>query len=104
MSTTLEELEKLKTDIENLTSTNQIEILRIFNDAGIKLNTSKFGVYVNLTPLSIELLDKIRKKVDFIVDREQTLLDFESKTAEYKTAIGLDKQEKELSFPIRVEE
>lgn len=104
MATTLEDLEKLKMSIENLTPTNQIEILRIFNDAGIKLNPSKFGIYVNLTPLSPELLEKISKKVEFIVDRERTLFDFESKTAEYKTAIGLDKQEKELNFPIRLEE
>jgi len=106
MATTLEYLENLKIAIENLTPGNQVEILRIFNDAGVKLNPSKFGIYVNLTPLNSDLLETIHKKVDFIMDRERTLNDFEKKTAEYKTTIGFEKQDKEklLEFPIRVEE
>ena len=106
MSQTLEELENLKTAIEKLTPTNQVEILRIFNDAGVKLNPSKFGIYVNLTPLSPELLEKVSKKVDFIMDRERTLNDFEKQTAEYKSSICFEKQDKEkvLEFPIRLEE
>ena len=105
-STTLETLEKLKLSIEQLTPTHQVEILRILKEAGVKLNPSKFGIYVNLTPLSNEIVDKISKKVDFIMDRERTLNDFEKKTAECKTTLGLEKQDKEklLEFPIRTDE
>lgn len=104
--TTLEELEYLKSAIENLKPIHQVEILRIFHNAGVKLNPSKFGIYVNLTPLSSELLDAIHKKVDFITDRERTLYDFEKKTEEYKSSIRFEKQDKEkmLEFPIRTSE
>lgn len=104
-SFTLEQLEYLKTSIETFSHANQVEILRILRDAGVKLNPSKFGIYVNFTPLSLEVLDTIMKKVEFIIDRERTLNDFEKKTAEYKTMTGMnfEKEDKEkmIQFPIR---
>ena len=102
---TLEQLEFLKTSIETFSHTNQVEILRILHDAGVKLNPSKFGIYVNFTALSSDILDMIMKKVEFIIARERTLNDFEKKTAEYKTMTGMnfgkEDKEKMLEFPIR---
>lgn len=102
---TLDQLEFLKTSIETFSHTNQVEILRILHDTGVKLNPSKFGIYVNFTALSSDILDTIMKKVEFIIARERTLSDFENKTAEYKTMTGMnfgkEDKEKMLEFPIR---
>ena len=102
---TLDQLEFLKTSIETFSHVNQVEILRILQDTGVKLNPSKFGIYVNFTALSSDILDTIMKKVEFIIARERTLSDFENKTAEYKTMTGMkfgkEDKEKLLEFPIR---
>jgi hypothetical protein len=104
---TLKYLEQLKTTIETLQPNHQVEILRILHNHGVKLNASKSGICVNLTPLTTEILDELKAKVDFILIREQTLNDFEKKTEEYKTmttGLGLEKGDKEklLEFPTRV--
>ena len=85
MQITLKNLEQLKTAIESLQPNHQVEILRILHKHGVKINSSKSGICVNLTPLSSEILEELQLKVDFIRVREQTLDDFEKKTEEYKT-------------------
>lgn len=104
MQITLKNLEQLKTAIESLQPNHQVEILRILHNHGVKINSSKSGICVNLTPLSPEILDELKMKVDFIMVREQTLNDFEKKTEEYKTmTISTRKEDKEkmLEFPTR---
>jgi hypothetical protein len=105
MQITLKNLEQLKTDIESLQPNHQVEILRILHKHGVKINSSKSGICVNLTPLSSEILEELKVKVDFIRVREQTLDDFEKKTEEYKTmSTSYIKEDKEkmLEFPTRV--
>ena len=107
MQVTLKNLEHLKSTIESLHPNHQVEILRILHNHGVKLNSSKSGICVNLTPLASEILDELKLKVDFILVREQTLNDFERKTAKYKTmttGLSHEKEDKEklLEFPTRV--
>jgi hypothetical protein len=106
MQMTLKNLELLKSTIESLHPNHQVEILRILHNHGVKLNSSKSGICVNLTPLSPEILDELRLKVDFILVREQTLNDFEKQTEKYKTmttSLSNEKEDKEkmLEFPTR---
>jgi hypothetical protein len=105
MQITLKNLEHLKTAIESLQPNHQVEILRILHKHGVKINSSKSGICVNLTPLSSEILEELQLKVDFIRVREQTLDDFEKKTEEYKTmttSYKKEDKEKMLEFPTRV--
>jgi hypothetical protein len=105
MQITLKNLEQLKTAIESLQPNHQVEILRILHKHGVKINSSKSGICVNLTPLSSDILEELQLKVDFIRVREQTLDDFEKKTEEYKTmSTSYKKEDKEkmLEFPTRV--
>lgn len=107
MQITIKNLEQLKTSIEILQSNHQVEILRILHNHGVKINSSKSGICVNLTPLSPEILEELKTKVDFIMVREQTLNDFENKTNEYKTmttSLSIKKEDKEkmLEFPTRI--
>lgn len=107
MQLTLKNLENLKSSIETLHPNHQIEILRILHNHGVKLNSSKSGICVNLTPLSPEILQELQNKVNFILVREQTLNDFEKKTEEYKTmttSLSNEKGDKEkmLEFPTRL--
>ena len=107
MQITIKNLEQLKTSIETLQPNHQVEILIILHNHGVKLNSSKSGICVNLTPLSPEILEELKTKVDFIMIREQTLNDFENKTNEYKTmttSLSTKKEDKEkmLVFPTRI--
>ena len=107
MQITIKNLEQLKTSIESLQPNHQVEILRILHNHGVKINSSKSGICVNLTPLSPEILEELKTKVDFIMVREQTLNDFENKTNEYKTmttSLSNKKEDKEkmLEFPTRI--
>jgi hypothetical protein len=105
MQITLKNLEQLKTAIESLQPNHQVEILRILHKHGVKINSSKSGICVNLTPLSSDILEELKVKVDFIRVREQTLDDFEKKTEEYKTmttSYKKEDKEKMLEFPTRV--
>ena len=104
---TLKNLEHLKSMIETLHPNHQVEILRILHKHGVKLNSSKSGICVNLTPLSTEILEELKQKVDFILVREQTLNEFEKQTEKYKTmttSLSNEKEDKEkmLEFPTRV--
>jgi galactitol-specific phosphotransferase system IIB component len=107
MQMTLKNLEHLKSMIETLHPNHQVEILRILHKHGVKLNSSKSGICVNLTPLSTEILEELKQKVDFILVREQTLNEFEKQTEKYKTmttSLSNEKEDKEkmLEFPTRV--
>lgn len=57
------ELETLKSKIEKLNKQHQLEILKILRDQGserVKINENKSGVYINLSFLPKDTIDKIK--------------------------------------------
>ena len=102
---TIKEMEELKTMIESLTDKQQVDILRILDKNSVKLNNNKMGIFVNLTPLSSDIITEIQQKVRFILDRENTLNAVEKQTADYKHALCVEKEDKDkmLVFPTRLE-
>ena len=86
-----ESLEEIKRKIESMTKINQTEILRILkNVPDAKLNENKSGVYVNLTLLSKDSIDKLLTYVKYITDQEQTLNSVENQKIEFKNAFFSD--------------
>lgn len=83
-SVTLKELEDLKMVIESLTDKQQVEVLRILKTHGVKLNNTKMGIFVNLTPLSLLVVREIQQKVRFINDREFMINSIEKQKEDYK--------------------
>ena len=67
-------LESLKTQIEKLEKEQQIEILKILHsNSDVKLNENKSGVYVNLSFLPSNVINNIKKYMDYIKDQENML-------------------------------
>ena len=68
------ELNDIKKTIEGMDKSNQIEILKILKkNPNIKLNENKSGVFVNITYLSEDILNDIKKHISYIEEQEKCL-------------------------------
>ena len=69
-----DKLEKLKLQIEKMNISQQVEILKILNgDDKVILNENKSGIYVNLSFLPEDVVDKIDNYVKYVQDQEKSL-------------------------------
>ncbi len=83
----IEELEKLKNDIEKLSKTNQMEILKILkNNSSIKLNENKSGVFVNLSFLPKETITELQNQMEYLDGQEKLLDDLEKQKNVFKNS------------------
>ena len=70
----------MKTKIEGMSKNHHTDILKILKtNSNVKLNANKSGVYVNISYLDQDTIDKINKYLHYIDDQENSLL-----TAEYQ--------------------
>jgi hypothetical protein len=74
-------LKEFKDKIEGLSVFHQIEVLRIFDKNGIKLNENKNGVFVNITYISNEIINEITKYLGYVVTQESQLNEIEQQKA-----------------------
>ena len=85
MSVPIEELKNIKKQVENMNLSQQLEILKIFHQENdVKINENKSGIYVNLTFLSKEVLDKINNYLKYVNDQETSLNIIEDKKENVK--------------------
>jgi|UniRef100_A0A6C0INW0 hypothetical protein len=84
MKNTNKNLEALKTKIEQLNKTHQLEILKIFIDSDIKVNENKSGIFINLSFLENSIVDKLQKYMEYIDDQELNLNNLESQKEDFK--------------------
>jgi len=69
-----EELTSIREKIELLTKFNQIEILRILHkDENNMLNENKYGIHVNLTEISPDVIEKLQIYLNYVTTQESTL-------------------------------
>lgn len=79
----MEDLEKLKDNIENMDKQHQIEILRILkNDKIILLNENVNGVFVNLTDVSDRTINYIKRYIQYVDKQNNNINQFENKKDE----------------------
>ena len=79
------ELNYLRESIENMNKFNQIEVLRIFNKhKDVTLNENKYGVHVNLTELSRDILNELFVYVKYVNAQENTLTEVERQKQDYR--------------------
>lgn len=72
------ELQIIKTKIESMTKEQHIEILNIIKtSSSVSINENKSGVFINLSYLEPEVLDSIKKYMDYVSDQESILVPFE---------------------------
>jgi len=98
MATTIDKinnLEKLKKNIETLKKHHQIEILQLLTKNLCKINENKSGCYVNLSFLSEETIQEITKYVEYVQDQEESLNTVEYQKEEFKNAFFIEKEDKD---------
>lgn len=73
------ELTGMKTKIEGMSKEQHIEILKIIkSESSIAINENKSGVFINLSYIETEVLDQIKKYIEYISDQENMLMPLET--------------------------
>lgn len=90
------DLENIKLSIEKMNKTHHIEILKLLKQTpSIKLNENKSGVFVNLSFLPQSTLDELFKYVNYINIQENSILELETQTNEFKKYVSSEKEDKD---------
>ena len=78
----------IRDSIENMSKYNQIEVLKLLNEHNknkeIMLNENKYGIHINLTDLSNDLLSKLLNFVKYVTEQEKDLIKIEKQKEIYK--------------------
>ena len=66
-------LKELKKQIEKLDKNKHIEIMKIIYDNDIDFTNNSNGIFINLTNINLELLNKLENYLKFINEQEKEL-------------------------------
>lgn len=81
----ISELNYIRDSIENMNKFNQIEVLRILNKhKDIILNENKYGIHINLSELSREILQELQVYIKYVNTQELNLNKIEKEKESYK--------------------
>ena len=73
------ELTTIRDNIEKMAKINQVEILRILQKKSkITLNENNYGVHINLSELSNELILELKNYINYVNTQENNLKQFET--------------------------
>jgi hypothetical protein len=73
------ELTAIRDNIEKMAKINQVEILRILQkNSKIILNENNYGVHINLSELSNELILELKNYINYVNTQENNLKQFET--------------------------
>jgi len=95
MQSNVETLDKLKSNIENMSKYHQTEILKILSKRLCKLNENKSGVFVNLSFVPDDLLEELTKYIEYVDDQTETFATVEYQKNEFKTTLFSEKEDKD---------
>ena len=82
----MDDLELMKTRIENMTKINQVEILKILLKHNVKINENKSGIFVNMTFLDKKIIEDMETYLHYVNEQESTLQSLETQKEVFKTA------------------
>jgi len=78
------ELEYIRQLIENMNKHNQVEILKIIYESNQKsINENKYGIHINMTELSNEIIENLKKFIKYVNIQENEIYDIEKKKENY---------------------
>jgi hypothetical protein len=83
----VQELETLKSSIDAMNRNNHVEILKILKENDVKINENKSGVYINMSFLEKDVIEKISTFVKYIEEQEKTLEIVERQKIELSSTI-----------------
>ena len=72
-------LKKLKKSIEKLNKHQQVKIMEIFIKKNIQFTENKNGIFINLNKIPIEILNDIKKYLEYISMQEESFEHLEKK-------------------------
>ena len=79
----MNKLQSLKKEIEKMSKSHQIEILRLCKlENNIIINENSNGTFINLTDLNEIFLEKLEKYVNYVVDQNMSLNNIENEKNE----------------------
>lgn len=85
-SFSVSEMDCIRESIEAMSKYNQIEALRLLSKhKDVTLNENKYGVHVNLSELSNEVLNELKNFIQYISAQEKNLQEVEKEKEKYKT-------------------
>ena len=98
MQNNYEQLDIMRSQIENMSKFNQIEILRILtkNDSVI-INENKYGIHINLSELPNNILNEIMVYIKYVNTQEMYLNSAEKEKEIYKNTFFV-KDNKDISI------
>ena len=66
-----DELNLIREKIESMPKFNQVEVLRILSkDDTVILNENKYGTFINLTELPLEIIDNLKTYIKYVNNLE----------------------------------
>lgn len=80
-------LEQIKSSIDTMSKYHQLEILKIFVSHECKLNENKSGVFINLSFLDSDIIDKLNQYIKYTQEQEVHLITAEYQKQEYKSSL-----------------
>lgn len=89
------ELESIKQSIELMNKQDQIEVLKVLSKHLCKLNENKSGVFVNMSYLSNEVLEEIKKYIEYTQEKATNLATMEYQKEEFKKSLLNEKEDKD---------
>jgi hypothetical protein len=90
------DLDTIKRTVESFNKKHQLGILKIIKETtNSTINENKSGIYINMTFLSEETLDKIRQYIAYVQDQEQLLKTDESEKQDIKNTFFLEKEHRD---------
>jgi hypothetical protein len=81
----LSELNYIREAIERMNKFNQIEILKILHKCDdVILNENKYGIHINLSDLSNDIINKLSIFIKYVNAQEQTINSIEQQKNDYR--------------------
>jgi hypothetical protein len=82
------DIKKIIEDIESMTKDHHIEIFKIINNFNIKYTENNNGVFINMSNMSEDCLNKINNFVNFINENKKNIIEFEKIKEESKLKLN----------------
>lgn len=90
------DLEKMKNVMESFNKKSQVEVLKIIHETSpATINENKSGIYINMTFLKKETLDRLHQYIEYMDDQETLLKPFESQKEDFKNTFFIEKEVKD---------
>jgi len=87
------DLEELKRKIDGMNKQQHIEILKIIHETSPQtLNENKSGIYINMSFLTKEAVDRLILFVEYVQDQENMLKPMESQKEDFKNTFFIEKE------------